>query len=144
MTLTITEISKENHASRFVKVVNHTSDCYAQSRLMRLIVARSGIKLIIWVPSRHGKPLCHPDDRSQVTTIHSTLVVFWFSMLYELLLRKTVNQWAFNKIIIIIIIIVVVVGKGFQIWKMCMLEVKFHPVKPVYNGRPWEMASWPL
>ena len=29
-------------------------------------------------------------------------------MLYELLLRKTVNQWAFNKIIIIIIIIIII------------------------------------
>ena len=28
-------------------------------------------------------------------------------MLYELLLRKTVNQWAFNNIIIIIIIIII-------------------------------------
>ena len=30
-------------------------------------------------------------------------------MLYELLLRKTVNQWAFNKIIIIIIIIIIMI-----------------------------------
>ena len=29
-------------------------------------------------------------------------------MLYELLLRKTVNQWAFNNIIIIIIIIIII------------------------------------
>ena len=54
-------------------------------------------------------------------------------MLYELLLRKTVNQWAFNKIIIIIIIIIIifVVGKGYQIWTMCMLDMKFDPVKPI-------------
>ena len=62
-------------------------------------------------------------------------------MLYELLLRKTVNQWAFNEIIIIII---VVVGKSYQIWTMCMLEMKFDPVKPVYNGHSWEMARWPF
>jgi len=42
MILTITEISKENHASRVVKIVNHVSRCYAQSRLT----------MIIWVPSR--------------------------------------------------------------------------------------------
>ena len=29
-------------------------------------------------------------------------------MLYELLLRKTVNQWVFNNIIIIIIIIIII------------------------------------
>ena len=51
MILTITEISKENHLSGFVKVVNHTSHCYAQSRLTRLIWARSDVKLIIWVSS---------------------------------------------------------------------------------------------
>ena len=77
MILTITEISKENHTSGFVKVVNHTSHCYAQSRLTWLIWARSGVKLIIWVSSHvTEKPLCHPDDRSQVKSIHSTLVVF--------------------------------------------------------------------
>ena len=25
-----------------------------------------------------------------------------------------------------------------------MLEMKFVPVKPVYNGHPWGMARWPL
>ena len=52
MTLTITEISKENHASVVVKIVNHASRYYAQSRLTRLIWDRSRITLIIWVPSR--------------------------------------------------------------------------------------------
>ena len=55
MTLTITEISKENHASRVVKIVNHASPCYAKSLLTRLIWARSHI-------TRHGKPLCHPKN----------------------------------------------------------------------------------
>ena len=57
-------------------------------------------------------------------------------MLYEFLLRKTLDQGAFNEIIIIIII----VGKSYQIWTMCVLEMKFDPVKPVYNGHPREMA----
>ena len=55
MTLTITEISKENHASRVVKIVNHASPCQAKSFLTRLIWARSHI-------TRHGKPLCHPKN----------------------------------------------------------------------------------
>ena len=55
MTLTITEISKENHASRVVKIVNHASPCYAKSLLTRLIWARSHI-------TRHGKPLFHPKN----------------------------------------------------------------------------------
>ena len=55
MTLTITEISKENHASRVVKIVNHASPCQAKSLLTRLIWARSHI-------TRHGKPLCHPKN----------------------------------------------------------------------------------
>ena len=41
MVLTITEISKENHASRVVKILNHVSRYYTESRLTR----------IIWVPS---------------------------------------------------------------------------------------------
>ena len=41
MMLTITEISKENGASRVVKIGNHALRCYAHSRLTRLI----------WVPS---------------------------------------------------------------------------------------------
>ena len=53
MILIITEISKENHASRVLKIVNHASHCYAQSRLTRLIWARSRITLIIWV-SHHA------------------------------------------------------------------------------------------
>ena len=55
ITLTITEISKENHASRVVKIVNHASPCYAKSLLARLIWARSHI-------TRHGKPLCNPKN----------------------------------------------------------------------------------
>ena len=55
MTITITEISKENHASRVGKTVNHTSPCYTKSLLTRLIWARSHI-------TRHGKPLCHPQN----------------------------------------------------------------------------------
>ena len=37
MILTIMEISKENHMSRVLKIVNHASRCYAQSHLMWLI-----------------------------------------------------------------------------------------------------------
>ena len=59
MILTITEISKENHESRAVKIANHASSCYAQSRLSRLIWAQSRITLIGPI-KRHGKPLCHP------------------------------------------------------------------------------------
>ena len=51
MILTITEISKENHASRVVKILNDASGYYAESRLTRIIWARSRITLIIWVPS---------------------------------------------------------------------------------------------
>ena len=51
MVLTIMEISKENHASRVVKILIHSSRYYAESRLTRIIQARSCITLIIWVPS---------------------------------------------------------------------------------------------
>ena len=51
MILTIKGISKENHSSRVVKILNHASRCYAESRLTRLICARSRITLIIRVPS---------------------------------------------------------------------------------------------
>ena len=51
MVLTIMEISKENHASRVVKILIHASRYYAESRLTRIIRARSRITLIIWVPS---------------------------------------------------------------------------------------------
>ena len=51
MILTIKGISKENHSSRVVKILNHVSRCYAESRLTRLICARSRITLIIRVPS---------------------------------------------------------------------------------------------
>lgn len=59
MILTITEISKENHESRAVKIANHATSCYAQSRLSRLIWARSRIMLMGPI-KRHGKPLYHP------------------------------------------------------------------------------------
>ena len=49
--LTITEISKEDHASRVAKILNHASRYYAESRLTRIIWARSRITLIILVPS---------------------------------------------------------------------------------------------
>ena len=55
--LTITEISKKSHASRVVKIVNHASRCYAQSRLTRLICAWSRITLITGVPS-NPLPTC--------------------------------------------------------------------------------------
>ena len=51
MILTITGISKENHSSRVVKILNHASRCSAESRLTRLICARSRTTLIIRVPS---------------------------------------------------------------------------------------------
>ena len=140
MILIITEISNENHAVCESSKSRITLLCQITPHAAHLGPIRHQADNLGPITC-HGKPLCHPDDRSQVTIIHRTLVVFWFSMLYELLLRKTVNQWAFNEIIIIII---VVVGKSYQIWTMCMLEMKFDPVKPVYNGHPWEMARWPL
>ena len=45
--INITEISKENQASRFVKIVNHSSPCYAQSHLLRLTWTQSRITLTI-------------------------------------------------------------------------------------------------
>ena len=58
MILTTMEISKENHESRAVKIANHATSCYAQSRPSRLIWAWSRITLIGLI-TRHGKPLCH-------------------------------------------------------------------------------------
>ena len=60
MVLTIMEISKENHASRVVKILIHASRYYAESRLTRIIKARSRIRADNLGPiMRHGKPLCH-------------------------------------------------------------------------------------
>ena len=51
MILTITKISKGNHASRIVKIVSHASRYFPNHASTRLIWARSPIELIIWVPS---------------------------------------------------------------------------------------------
>ena len=70
MILTITEISKENHESRAVKIANHATSCYAQSRLSRLIWARS--RIILMGPiKRHGKPLYHP-----------CILLFWVGLMF--------------------------------------------------------------
>ena len=52
----ITEIRKENHESLVMKIVNHASHCYVQSRITQLFWTQSLITLIIWDPFILGDP----------------------------------------------------------------------------------------
>ena len=52
----ITEIRKENHESLVMKIVNHASHCYVQSRITQLFWTQSRITLIIWDPFILGDP----------------------------------------------------------------------------------------
>ena len=52
----ITEIRKENHESLIMKIVNHASHCYVQSRITQLFWTQSRITLIIWDPFILGDP----------------------------------------------------------------------------------------
>ena len=61
MISTITEISQENHATLVVKIVNHASRCYAQSRLTRLMDRITHHADNLGPITRHGKPFCHPE-----------------------------------------------------------------------------------